>query len=445
MAYTLKTTGIAAAATSIIAVDDDGTTIRDFKSATRTANMTVNANVSRGSSTWKGGSRFYFETKANGSFDFYGLTFASGHEIPFNNSTGAPGTGTFIAYAGTPGISGGGTAAMLANAAGSDLLNRFTGTLNFGYSGTGTDKGLTTLPTDNTTKFSVGANFLYGSNRDYFYGLESGSLAADGAYSEGGFGANSLISAIGGAAGQGNAPGKTHVIIVLPRPLTLSEYQSLHNDWFGTLFEVATNAVPTFPGPNIANITATQNVAITPDTVSDSFSDTDALTFSTIGSWPAGITVTSAGVIQGTPTVSGTFAALQVRATDTAAQSVDSNTFTITIAAAPAAVNLVGSNSSQAATSGTGAISTMVGTLISSPMKSFFTGLLKSNETGIDIFVYDKTGGDTGALAVKLTGQANNVSGIWSGTNALFVTGQAYRLIYKFADGSEGMETRTAT
>jgi hypothetical protein len=94
------------------------------------------------------------------------------------------------------------------------------------------------------------------------------------------------------------------------------------------------NSTPTFTGPDITNKTMVEDVAMTSDTVSDSFSDSDALTFSAIGSWPDGVTVTSAGVIQGTPTTPGTYASLKVRATDTASQTVDSNTFTITVTAA---------------------------------------------------------------------------------------------------------------
>jgi hypothetical protein len=125
-------------------------------------------------------------------------------------------------------------------------------------------------------------------------------------------------------------------------------------------------------------------------------------------------------------------------------QAATSGTGTVTVSSTPV-VNLVGSSSTQSATSGTGAISTTVGTLTSSPMKSFFTGLPRPNVTGIGILVYDKTGGDTGDKTAKLTGQANNASAIWSGSSPLYVAGRAYRLVYTFSDGSEGMETVIAT
>jgi hypothetical protein len=124
-------------------------------------------------------------------------------------------------------------------------------------------------------------------------------------------------------------------------------------------------------------------------------------------------------------------------------QTASSGTGVVEVTSIPT-VNLVGSDSTQSASSGTGAISTAVGTLISSPMKSFFTGLLRANETGITVFVYDQYG-DTGDKVVKLTGQSSNASGIWSGTNALFVIGRDYLLRYKLADSSWGAEVVTAT
>ena len=94
------------------------------------------------------------------------------------------------------------------------------------------------------------------------------------------------------------------------------------------------NAAPTFPGPNIADIIGTESVALTPVDVSSLFFDSESgLTFSAIGSWPAGVTVSSTGVISGTPTTAGTYASLQVRATDAGSLAADSNSFTITVVA----------------------------------------------------------------------------------------------------------------
>lgn len=106
-----------------------------------------------------------------------------------------------------------------------------------------------------------------------------------------------------------------------------------------TLTVSASNAAPTFPGPSISNLSISQGVSMTAVDVASKFSDTDALTFSAIGTWPAGVTVSSAGVISGTPTTLGTYTSLQVRATDTAAQTADSNTFSAAVTAVTATLN----------------------------------------------------------------------------------------------------------
>lgn len=109
---------------------------------------------------------------------------------------------------------------------------------------------------------------------------------------------------------------------------------------------ITSNAAPTFPG-SISNISATQGTAITPVDVTGEFSDPgDTLTYSKTGTWPAGLGVSSVGIISGTPTVNGTFSAVKVRATDTASQTVDSNAFTVTIAAGNSAPVFTGPNQS---------------------------------------------------------------------------------------------------
>ena len=101
------------------------------------------------------------------------------------------------------------------------------------------------------------------------------------------------------------------------------------------------NGVPFFSG-TIANITGTAGQAITPVNVSARFSDTDALTYSASPAgtaWPTGLIINaSTGVISGTVASATTVTGLKVRATDTAAQTVDSNAFSATITAAAGVV-----------------------------------------------------------------------------------------------------------
>ena len=107
----------------------------------------------------------------------------------------------------------------------------------------------------------------------------------------------------------------------------------------------AGNTPPTFPGPNVSNIAATQSVAITPVDIHTDFADTDTITFSASPAgtaWPTGLTINSTtGVISGTIATVATTTGLKVRATDTAAQTVDSNSFNVTVSAtAPRTVSL---------------------------------------------------------------------------------------------------------
>lgn len=178
------------------------------------------------------------------------------------------------------------------------------------------------------------------------------------------------------------------------------------------------NAAPTFPGPNIGNQTGTVGTAFSLN-VASKFSDTDALTFSAIGSWPAGVTVSSVGVISGTPTTAGTYASLKVRATDTAFQTIDSDTFTFTIAAAAA------------------------GTITLPACRQWETGNLRTSESGVVVIVNNPT---TGALVVNKTGLTTHATtGECVVTDPAIVTGTNYRVTQILPDGSEGTWRYTAT
>ena len=200
------------------------------------------------------------------------------------------------------------------------------------------------------------------------------------------------------------------------------------------------NAAPTFIGPNIGAQSGTVGTALSANDVHAKFSDTDALTFSAVGSWPPGVTVSSAGVISGTPTTAGTYSGLAVRATDTAAQTVDSDTFTFTISAA--ATNLVtAANSQQVNTTSSAAIlQTGNGTITLPALKDWGTGNLKANETGVTIIINNAS---TGVLVSLLTAQTTNASGVLPTLTGL-VSGTSYRITTILADGSEGTWKYTA-
>lgn len=243
--------------------------------------------------------------------------------------------------------------------------------------------------------------------------------------------------------GQNSMTASLVWLAVFDKELTLAEITDLYNSLgannaFG-LVQAAGNAAPTFTGPNIGNQTGTVGTALS-NNVASKFSDSDALTFSAVGSWPPGVTVSSAGVISGTPTAAGTYSGLAVRATDTAAQTVDSDTFSFTISAAAHLVTVA--NSQQVNTGSSAAVQQAGNGSITLPaLKDWGTGNLKANETGVTIIVNNAT---TGALVNLLTGQTANASGVLPTLTGL-VSGTAYRVTTILADGSEGTWKYTAS
>lgn len=234
------------------------------------------------------------------------------------------------------------------------------------------------------------------------------------------------------------------------------------------------NAAPTFTGPNIGNQTGTVGTPISAS-VASKFSDTDALTFSAVGSWPPGVTVSSAGVISGTPTTAGTYSTLSVRATDTAAQTVDSDVFSFTTSAAPevsisttaalpafsgsisvspvvqlgatAALPVFsGSITSGGATvsfsitpplptfSGAIILATGGATITITDLEDFTTGVARPNETGITAIINQMTG----ELVANLPGQTSTAGSDMSVSHASLVAGTWYRVTTVMPDGSEG-------
>lgn len=97
------------------------------------------------------------------------------------------------------------------------------------------------------------------------------------------------------------------------------------------------NAAPVFVGPSISTINIVLNVTMSPRDFSVLFNDSDGdvLTFSVGGTLPTGVTLSSAGILSGTPTVAGTFAGISVSASDPDLEIATSNTFSIVVAASP--------------------------------------------------------------------------------------------------------------
>lgn len=233
MAYTLKTTGIATNLVVCVGVDDDGT-IKDFKANAITLGTGVAASVATGS--WKGTSRQYFVTTANGGTDFNGVRWSS---PPVVDNTDADGMSIFIALHGASARSGNGPFVTYGTA-GTSFNGLITDPNKLGlYLGAFKALTTTTVPSDGTTKWSFGTNYKSNSDSEAFYGLESGSLSSEAtAGSDGGFGSSThALYNIGGSTGQGNQPASFYLVAVFNKKLSLAEMQSLHDDWFGTLFD----------------------------------------------------------------------------------------------------------------------------------------------------------------------------------------------------------------
>lgn len=235
MAYTLKASGIATALTMCVAVDDDNTTIKEFVSSLVNGDMTFDTGVAAGvgTSTWKGVSQGYFPTFNNGTFDYLGIRFGTNKPSALWNAAN-PSTMFFVWSSAD---AAGGAKPIIGTGGGNFAVDRGVGTLRISN---GAFVGSTTLPSDGTTKFSAGFNFTPFTGGEFYYGLESGSLASDGTFTDTlGFTGSGTFDGIGGAPGQGHAQGHYHLVAKFNRVLTLTEMQSLHNDWRGTLFDSA--------------------------------------------------------------------------------------------------------------------------------------------------------------------------------------------------------------
>lgn len=178
--------------------------------------------------------------------------------------------------------------------------------------------------------------------------------------------------------------------------------------------EAEGNPAPTFNGPPISDISATQGESIASFSVASLFFDTEALTFSAVGSWPDGVSVSTGGTVSGTPTTAGTYASLQVQATDTASQTVLSNSF---------AVNVLAPGNPSTVT-------------LTEPLKNN-TGTTLANLSGIRAAVLNA---DTMASVYEQAGLTTDASGTLAPiTDVSIVTGQSYHIAIKLADGGVGI------
>lgn len=261
MSYALKTTGLATRLISLVVVDDDGSTVVDLKGNA----VTKHANASIGAKNWKGTSRKYVDISGS-TYTPYGITWNSPPSCTMIDSDGMA---VFMAMAGAGSkYSAGAFVVISAYGDSQGMISSGSGKAAVNQGAATNNVGTTTLPVDGSTSFSIAANWRNGANCQLFYGLESGSLAADSTAGNPGYEgvSGAVLRNIGGSSGQGNQPCKPHVMAVFDRELTLAEMQSLHDDWFGVLIDAGSPTVTISPKPTTVAVSATRTFTITRST-----------------------------------------------------------------------------------------------------------------------------------------------------------------------------------
>lgn len=239
MAYQLKTTGIAASVSMLIAVDEDGTTVKDFANL---ATVSKGANVTTGTQAWDGNTRAYFEPPASRTTAADFVSFTAGKPvIPWSGVSGKEFTLVFIGAADSVGETIRAFGLSSANSLRSDNSVNSTGpTLRKAssvYSGTSSWPG-------NNQKLIFGFNIKLNTSTAAFHAQDDAGAMTKTT----GLG---VINRVDGSdwtldyVGRDNdstttGRQKTHAIIMFD-DLLLSdaEWDSLRDDWFGTLLETA--------------------------------------------------------------------------------------------------------------------------------------------------------------------------------------------------------------
>jgi hypothetical protein len=226
MAYTLKSAW-SSRAVVCVAVDQDGTTVKDFVTAnTMTADAAVTSGV--GSATWKGSSLPYFPTLANGSFNFRGLTW-SGSKPTMNFQPNF--SALFLLNSYTSG------SWVLMNNAQTSGVDLTSGKPRFRIGGIPANTALAT-----STKLGFMGIYRALGTCEWHYGLESGSMSQDASGSDSNNNSDTDITSYGGASGQGNFVSNTHLVLVTNDVISNTDRDAIFSDPIGTLFDTASSS-----------------------------------------------------------------------------------------------------------------------------------------------------------------------------------------------------------
>lgn len=244
MAYQLKSTGIAANCTMLIAVDPDTGTVKDFASSAVTADMTVGANVTTGSQAWDGNTRHYFRHGA-GTTDADFVKFGTTKPNWTFNVNGLERTWVFV----------GEVAGTQARAFGKDS-SIYTAQINLAAGGS-------THPAHVGAGYATSASGgnaspASGSKRIFGFSMKHGSAGGHGyAYTAADTDASMTVTDVGAPTstsatnnfdltyvGRRNdatahQQDKVHLIAIFDASLAEADWDTLRDDWFGTLLETA--------------------------------------------------------------------------------------------------------------------------------------------------------------------------------------------------------------
>jgi hypothetical protein len=251
MARTLKSTGLAADLTNIIVVDDDDSTLVDFGSTDSGPIVDVNCTVETvGSQPTKA-----IETKSNGGFNGYGITFTTNPVLKHGSAEG--GNGQFAVFAVGTGANvwipfstdtGGYGAGRTSNTVGFRIQRQVNLNASSASSRTrGSDFSDVIVLVWNY-EFNTATNGIQIFSDDIDTGTETTWDVEEASGSSGGTAGE--LTHIGYWPGQGY-----HTVQLLAygnanRKITLTEAQALRDDWFGELFEAAPPIVIEVPvGP----------------------------------------------------------------------------------------------------------------------------------------------------------------------------------------------------
>lgn len=246
MALTLKSSGPAAKAIALLAMDDDNATLREFtgKTFSQSSSMVFDTD------TWKGQTMGTFRTLNNGGSNFHGVTFTDTLPVlPYGNPTRKwTFVGLFAAYAGGSFMAGhfaAGNDAYAQKIASNKAVMRVASADILTATNAWTTEG----------KFAHAQTYRNGALGagnlcEMFYALEeddefsANGSATDPMEPSG----NSDLITYGGIAGQGYCDA-TAFLVGWFNELTTEELNSIFADPRGTLFEASAPG-----GPNIAAI-----------------------------------------------------------------------------------------------------------------------------------------------------------------------------------------------